>query len=64
MFALGDTDPTWVSELGAKGNEVAVGVNWYENGHRFKVQTAWIALFRDEPGKADHTIVTQLDAMF
>jgi hypothetical protein len=64
MFALGDTDPAWMSELDAKGNEVAVGLNWYENGHRFKVQTAWIALFRDDFGKADHTIVTQLDAMF
>lgn len=64
MYALGDTDPKLISELEARGNEVAAGFNWYRNGHRFKVQTTWVALFGDDFSKADHTIATQVDMTF
>jgi len=64
MGALGETDPAFVSELQTKRNEVAAGLNWYRNGHRFKVQTTWQAVFGDDFGAANHTLATQLDVMF
>lgn len=64
MGALGETDPAFVSELQGKRNEVAAGLNWYRNGHRFKVQTTWQAIFGDDFAAATHTLATQLDVMF
>ena len=64
IYALDDTDPKLVTELETKRNEVAAGLNWYKNGHRFKVQTTWIALFGEDFSQASHTVATQLDAMF
>lgn len=64
LVASEGTDPSWVEELEARDNEVAAGVNWYLNGHRFKLQTTWIALFAEDFAQADHTVVTQLDMMF
>lgn len=64
MFAAEDTDPKFIDEVAAKGNELGAGLNWYKNGHRFKLQTGWIALWGEEFAKADHTIATQLDVMF
>jgi hypothetical protein len=55
-----------VSEVETRGQEVAAGVNYYLNGHRFKVQADWIALtpadfdFRS----ADHLVHVQLDVTF
>ncbi|MCG3172355.1 MAG: hypothetical protein GMKNLPBB_00505 [Myxococcota bacterium] len=66
MYALGDTDPKFASELDSKGQEAAAGLNYYFNGHRFKIQADWIA--RMPPNfafdKADHAVHLQLDATF
>ena len=64
LYTFEGTDPKFISDTEAKGNEVAAGLNWYKNGHRFKVQSTWIALFGKEFSKADHTIATQLDVTF
>ena len=58
------TDPALVAELAARGQEVALGVNEYVNGHKFKVQATWIA--RTKPqlslGDAEHAFYLLLDA--
>jgi hypothetical protein len=66
MYTVGDTDPRFVSEIQTRGQEVAGGINYYLNGHRFKLQTDWIARMpRDfEIDRADHLIHVQLDATF
>jgi hypothetical protein len=64
IFALDTTDPALVSELDSRRNELAAGLNWYRNGHRFKVQTTWVALFGRRFSEAGHTVSTQLDVMF
>lgn len=63
-YALGDTDPALLADVAARGNEVAAGLNWYRNGHRFKLQTTWIALFGDDFAAAEHMVATQADMMF
>ncbi len=42
MIAFAGTDPAFVQELGARGQELGAGVNLYVNGHAFKVQLSWI----------------------
>lgn len=37
------TDPVFVDALARTGQEVGAGLNYYLNGHKFKVQTDWIA---------------------
>lgn len=63
-FALGATSPSLIADVDARGDELAAGLNAYLNGHRFKIQTTWVALFRGDPGQAQHSVATQLDAMF
>jgi hypothetical protein len=66
MYALGATDPRFVTETNTKGQEVAAGINYYLNGHRLKLQTDWIARMpRDfDFSWADHLVHVQLDATF
>jgi hypothetical protein len=66
MYAFAGTDPKLVSELDAKGQEVAAGLNYYVNGHRFKVQADWIARLPPDFtfDRADHVVHVQLDATF
>jgi len=66
MYALGSTDPAFVSELDARGQEVGAGLNYYFNGHKMKLQADWIALM---PGnfafdRAAHVAHLQLDITF
>jgi hypothetical protein len=53
------TDPAFkpVNELGA-------GTNLYLNGHRFKVQLGWTALYEEKPETAQHLVNLQVDSMF
>lgn len=66
LYAPAGTDPSFVSEIEKKGQELGAGLNYYINGHRFKVQTDWIA--RMPPnfafGKADHVVHAQVDLTF
>jgi hypothetical protein len=63
MMARDGTDPAFVGELEAKENEVAAGLNWYENGHRFKIQATWVAAFA-EFAQAEHAAYLQTDVTF
>ena len=62
--ALDGTDPAYISELDSKEHEVAAGLNWYENGHRLKVQTTWVALFGPSFADAEHAGYLLLDMSF
>jgi hypothetical protein len=66
LYALGTTDPGLVSELDARGQEIAGGINYYVNGHRMKIQADWIALMPHDFAfaSADHIVHLQLDVTF
>ncbi|MBN1607083.1 MAG: porin [Polyangiaceae bacterium] len=66
MKARADTDPTLVSEADTRGQEVGAGVNYYLNGHKFKLQTSWIARTSTDfkLKQATHGIYALLDATF
>lgn len=65
LAASEGTDPTYLDDVALRENEVAGGLNWYLNGHRFKVQTGAGALFGDEaPGDAEVSAHLLVDAMF
>lgn len=66
LYALGRTDPAFVSELDARGQEVGAGLNYYFNGHKMKLQADWIALMPGDFdfGRAAHVAHLQLDVTF
>jgi len=66
LTARTGTDPRLRSELRALGQEVGAGLNYYVNGHRFKIQADWIARMPTDFdfGVADHVAHLQLDATF
>lgn len=43
VSATETTDPLWQQRLAARGQEVGLGLNYYLNGHQWKVQADWIA---------------------
>lgn len=59
-------DPKFIKDLEDKGHEVGAGVNWYLNGHRFKIQADWIALMPSAMAfaRAEHAGHLQFDATF
>jgi hypothetical protein len=61
LYAFSGTDPRLVD-----ADEVGVGVNYYINGHQFKIQTDWIAKVPTENDFDDaaHVAHLQLDATF
>ena len=64
MVAFGGTDPLFVQELAARGQELGAGLNLYLNGHALKVQLSWVA--RTTPsldfGTAEHAGYALVDA--
>lgn len=66
LYTAGGTDPRLIAEVDTRGQEIAVGVNRYLNGHRLKLQADWIARTTPdfELGNADHLVHVQLDATF
>lgn len=65
-YAFRGTDPVWREELRLRGQEVGAGLNYYINGHKFKVQAGWIARMpRDFAfARADHLVAAQVDVTF
>jgi hypothetical protein len=61
LNALAGTDPRLVD-----ADEYGAGVNYYINGHQFKIQTDWIAKLPSagDLGDAAHVAHLQLDATF
>jgi hypothetical protein len=66
LYAFDGTDPRFVADETNRGQEVGVGLNYYINGHQFKIQTDYIAkmptdfTFED----AAHVAHVQLDVTF
>lgn len=66
LYASEGTDPALVTEIERRGQEVGFGLNYYLNGHKFKLQADYIGRM---PGDfdfslADHGVRAQLDATF
>lgn len=66
LYAFEGTDPALVTEIERRGQEVGWGMNYYLNGHKFKLQADYIGRM---PGDfdfslADHGVRAQLDATF
>ena len=64
LHAQNGTDPPFVDEVDAFGNEAGLGMSWYENGHRFKIQGGWTARFGDDFGAAEHGASLLCDVSF
>ncbi len=64
LAAFDGTDPKLVSDVGAKGNEVVAGANWYANGHRLKVQADWTGLFDASFAAPEHAVHVGVDVSF
>ena len=62
--AAPDAGVAFRDEAAAAGNELSGGLNWYINGHRFKLQTSGIGRFTPDWERASLTFATQLDASF
>jgi hypothetical protein len=66
IYASRGTDPAFVTEVNERGQEVAAGVNYYFNGHFFKLQADCVARMPHDfdIGVADYIAHTQLDVTF
>lgn len=66
LYADRGTDPTLVKELEARPYETGLGINYYFNDHRLKLQADWIARINDDfdYSKANHVVHVQVDATF
>jgi hypothetical protein len=64
LYADTGTDPKFITEVDTLGKEYAVGVNYYLNGHQFKVQADWIGRTGTASHKFDHLFQVQIDFTF
>ena len=66
LYAFGGTDPKLVSEVASRGQEIGVGLNYYFNKHKMKLQADWIARMPHgfDFEQASHVAHLQLDATF
>lgn len=63
MFAFAGTSPSFATEVRDRGQELAVGANYYFDSHRLKLQADWVARMpsRFALARADHVVHVQLD---
>jgi hypothetical protein len=66
MYPRAGTDPKFVAEVQSRGQEVGVGLNYYFNKHRLKLQADWIARMPPtfDLGEASHVVHVQADGTF
>ncbi|HEX8699081.1 MAG TPA: porin [Myxococcaceae bacterium] len=64
LFARGNTDPQLVQLVRTQGKQLGTGLNYYLNGHAFKVQSDYFYIFGDEGIDPRHQVRLQLDASF
>jgi hypothetical protein len=66
LYADEGTDPAFIAETEALGQEVALGLNYYLNGHGLKVQSDWIARMPHDFdfSASDHLFQVALDGTF
>lgn len=58
--SIGDTDPELQRQVATQGNELAAGLNWYIDGHAYKVQADWQATFGERFSDARHLARVQV----
>ena len=63
-FALGMTDPTLVAQLRTQGSQLGAGLNWYQDGHGFKVQADYHYIFGDAVAQGRHQARVQVQLSF
>jgi hypothetical protein len=65
LYAEPGTDPKYIQEVEDLGTEYAAGVNYYLNGHQFKLQADWIGR-TGTTGSSDfdHLFQVQIDFTF
>lgn len=61
-FALGATDPALIAQMRSQSKAMGLGLNWYQAGHGFKVQTDYQYMFGDaiEQGRSQLRVQLQL----
>jgi hypothetical protein len=64
LHARKGTDPTLVALVNTSGRQLGTGLNYYLNGHAFKLQADYFYIFGDDIGTASHSLRAQLDASF
>ena len=57
---LGETDPELQRQVSTQGNELAAGLNWYIDGHPYKIQADWQATFGERFSDARHLARVQV----
>lgn len=63
-FAVGDTDPALVTSLRSQANQFGAGLNWYQAGHGFKVQSDYHYIFGDDFDRGRHQARLQVQVSF
>jgi hypothetical protein len=64
IFANNGTDPAFIKLVDTMGKQVGGGFNLYLNGHAFKIQSDYFAIFGDDASELNHLARVQLDATF
>ena len=64
LYALDTTDPTLIAAANTTGRQLGGGVNVYLNGHAFKIQADYFAIWGPTATVARHQLRLQLDASF
>jgi hypothetical protein len=64
LHARSGTDPALVALVNAVGRQLGAGVNYYLNGHAFKLQADYFYIFGQDVGVGNHALRAQLDASF
>lgn len=65
LFALSpNTDPALIATIRTQGNEAGVGVNWYQDGHGFKLQLDYHYQFGENFAQGRHVTRAQLQVSF
>jgi hypothetical protein len=64
LMAEKGTDPALEALVDSQGRQVGGGLNYYLNGHAFKLQSDYFFIFGESRDTARHALRVQLDASF
>lgn len=64
LGALEGAEESWATGLTSKDQEVAAAVNYYVNGHKFKVQGDWVHIYGDVFSEGTDSVHLALDMTF
>lgn len=64
LHARSGTDPALVALVDSAGRQLGTGLNYYLNGHAFKLQADYFYVFGEDLAAGNHALRAQLDASF